>query len=45
MDLPDEYKPVALLNDRETFSGFGGCRLIVLTQEEAERVADDACLS
>jgi hypothetical protein len=46
MDLTrDEYEPVILLNDGRTFSGLGGCQLIVLTQEEAECVADDNCLS
>jgi hypothetical protein len=44
MDLTDEYEPIIVLNDGETFTGLGGCELIVLTQEEAERVADD-CLS
>jgi hypothetical protein len=34
-----------LLNDGETFTGLGGSQLIVLSQEEAERVADDTCLS
>jgi hypothetical protein len=29
MDLTsDEYEPVILLNDGETFSGLGGCQLI-----------------
>jgi hypothetical protein len=46
MDLmTDEYESIVLLNDGETFSGLGGCQLIVLTHEEAERVADDSCLS
>jgi hypothetical protein len=44
MDLTDEYEPIVLLNDGETFTGLGGCELIVLTQEEAERVAEDDCL-
>jgi hypothetical protein len=25
MGLTDDYEPVVLLNDRETFSGLGGC--------------------
>jgi hypothetical protein len=45
MYLTDEYEPVVLLNDGETFSGVRGCELIVLTQEEAERVADDNCVA
>jgi hypothetical protein len=42
--LIDNYQPIVLLNDGETFTGLGGCELIVLTHEEAERVADDDCL-
>jgi hypothetical protein len=45
IDLTDDSEPVILLNDGETFTGLGGCQLIVLMQEEAERVADDACLT
>jgi hypothetical protein len=34
-----------LLDDGGTFTGLGGCELIVLPHEEAERVADNDCLS
>jgi hypothetical protein len=37
----DDFEPIVLLNDGENFSGLGGALLIVLTQEEAEHVADD----
>jgi hypothetical protein len=45
MDLTEDCEPIVLLNDGESFSGLGGCELIVLTQEEAERVAADGCLA
>ncbi len=35
----DEFEPIVLLNDGESFSGLGGCELVVLTQEEAGRGA------
>jgi hypothetical protein len=41
MNIADGHQPIVLLNDGETFTGLGGCELIVLTHEEAERVADD----
>jgi hypothetical protein len=44
MDLADEYEPIILLNDGETLTALGGCELIVLTREEAERVANDDSL-
>lgn len=41
MDLmADEYEPLVLLNDGENYTGLGGCKHVVLTQEEAERIAD-----
>jgi len=42
--MHDEFESIVLLNDGESFSGLGGCELVVLTQEEADRVADDDCL-
>jgi hypothetical protein len=41
MNIADGHQPIVLLNDGETFTGLGGCELIVLTHEEAVRVADD----
>jgi hypothetical protein len=41
----DEYEPVVLLNDEENFTALRGSRLIVLTQDEAERAADDDALN
>jgi hypothetical protein len=40
MELTEDCEPIVLLNDGSTFTGLGGCKLVVLTQEEAERVAD-----
>jgi hypothetical protein len=33
----DEFQPVVLLNDGETYTALTGCKLIVLNQDEAER--------
>jgi hypothetical protein len=44
MDLTGEYEPVVVLNDGETFSSLSGSALVLLTREEAHRVAADGCL-
>ena len=44
MQLTDEYEPIVLLNDGETYTGLRGCQLILLTQEEAEHVDDEDSL-
>jgi hypothetical protein len=37
----DDFEPLVMLADGETFTGLGGCALVLLTPEEAEHVADD----
>ena len=44
MQLTDEYEPIVLLNDGETYTGLRGCQLILLTQEEAEGLDDEDSL-
>jgi hypothetical protein len=41
VDLSDDFEPFVMLADAENFTGLGACDLVLLTQEEAEHVADE----